>query len=102
MKIEKSSTPLPPPSVSESGARAPAAKTAGNAPSPQGVNVSLGSATSQLRSMESKIANSPSVDAKKVAEIKSAISEGRFQINSSAIADRLINNVKDLISASQH
>lgn len=102
MKIDKSSSSLPSASVSESTARANTPKAAESPVAPKGVNVSLGSATSQLRSMESNIASAPLVDAKKVAEIKQAISEGRFQINSGAIADRLIGNVKDLISASRH
>lgn len=102
MKIDKSSNSLPSASVNESTARANTPKTAGGAVAPKGVNVSLGSTTSQLRSMENNIASMPLVDAKKVAEIKQAISEGRFQINSGVIADRLIGNVKDLISASKH
>ncbi|TAJ81090.1 MAG: flagellar biosynthesis anti-sigma factor FlgM [Gallionellaceae bacterium] len=102
MKIDKSSNSLPSASVNESTARANPPKAAGSAVAPKGVNVSLGSTTSQLRSMENNIASTPLVDAKKVAEIKQAISEGRFQINSGVIADRLIGNVKDLISASKH
>lgn len=101
MKIEKSGSPLASSAVNESAARAAPQKSADAPASQKGVNVSLGSTSSQLRSMESKIASTPVVDAKKVAEIKQAISEGRFQINSAAIADRLIGNVKDLISASQ-
>lgn len=101
MKIEKSNASVPSLSVSESGARAtPKAENISTA-IPQGVSVSLGSTTSQLRSMESSMAGSPLVDAKKVAEIKQAISEGRFQINSGAIADKLVSNVRDLITASQ-
>lgn len=37
------------------------------------------------------------VNAAKVAEIKQAISEGRFSINSNAVADGLISSVRDLI-----
>ena len=101
MKIEKSTSSLPPSSLSESTARATPSKTADTPATPNGVNVTLGSATNQLRSMEVNIASAPMVDAKKVAEIKQAISEGRFQINSEAIADGLINNVEDMLSASQ-
>ena len=103
MKIEKSMTPLPQSAVNEAPARAVPPKTA-DAPAPQtsGVNVSLGSASSQLRSMGADVNGGvPAVDAKKVAEIKQAISEGRFQINSAAIADGLSNDVEELINASQ-
>lgn len=101
MKIDKSTTPIPSPASSDSSARAATPKTTSSAAPQEGVNVSLGAATSQLRSMESSMASAPLVDVKKVAEIKQAISEGRFQINSAAVAGRLINNVRDLISASQ-
>lgn len=37
------------------------------------------------------------VDAAKVAEIKQAISEGRFKVNSDVVADRLLETVKELI-----
>lgn len=100
MKIEKSNNSLPPSAASESAARVAQAKTAQSQPPQDGVNVSL-SSNSQLRSMEASIANTPTVDAKRVAELKQAISEGRFQINSEAIADGLINNVEDMINASQ-
>jgi negative regulator of flagellin synthesis FlgM len=101
MKIDKSINSLPPSSLSESPARASTPKPSTTPASPDGVSVSLGSASSQLRSMEVEVANAPAVDAKKVAEIKQAISEGRFQINSAAIADGLISDVEELINASQ-
>jgi negative regulator of flagellin synthesis FlgM len=101
MKIDKSTSPIIQPSVNEAATRAPAAKTPTPPLTPQGVSVSLGSTTNQLRGLEGGVTNTPSVDAKKVADIKQAISEGRFQINSAAIADSLINDVNDLIGAEQ-
>ena len=89
--------------LGEATARNPAAK-AGNSPAPsaeQGTSVHLGTSTAQLRSLESSVASAPAVDAKKVAEIKQAISEGRFQVNAGAVADGLIRTVSDLITASQ-
>lgn len=101
MKIENSLNSFPPSSASDAPARTAQAKTAESQTPPEGVNVRLGSASSQLRSMEVDVANASAVDSKKVAEIKQAISEGRFQINSAAIADGLINDVEELINASQ-
>lgn len=103
MKIEKTITPLPPSTVGEANSRPAIAKNTDNKPAPtedSGTSVSLGT-TAQLRSLGSN-ANAPQVDANKVAEIKKAISEGRFQVNSGAVADRLLSSVKDLITASQH
>lgn len=100
MKIENSTASFVQSSTNESAARAPAAKAADTRSPTQGVSVNIGS-SSQMRSMESSVASAPMVDAKKVAEIKQAISEGRFQINSAAIADSLINDVNELISAEE-
>jgi negative regulator of flagellin synthesis FlgM len=101
MKIEKSSNSFIPPSPGDTTTRATVSKHADAPATPQGVSVNLGSTTNQIRNLESTVASAPAVDAKKVADIKQAISEGRFQINSSAIADSLINDVNDLISAEQ-
>lgn len=98
MKIEKSTSSYIPPSSGETSARSPAAKPAETQLASEGVSVNIGS-SNQIRNMESTVASAPAVDAKKVADIKQAISEGRFQINSSAIADSLINDVNELITA---
>lgn len=98
MKIEKSSKPLP---AAATEGRTPAAKPADSAqPSAtSGTSVHLGASAAQLQGMESSMANSPLVNAAKVAEIKQAISEGRFQVNSGIVADSLIKTVTDLISS---
>lgn len=48
--------------------------------------------------MESSMADTPVVNAAKVAEIKKAISEGRFQVNAGAVADGLLKSVTDLLA----
>jgi len=104
MKIEKTSKPLPPTAAGDTGTRNSAAKTTGNqiAAESSGTSVHLGSTTAQLRSLEGSMASTPLVDVQKVAEIKQAISEGRFKVNSGVVADRLISSVQDLITASKH
>ena len=104
MKIEKTSKPLPPSTAGETSSRNSATKATGNQTPVEtgGTSVHLGSTTAQLRSLEGNIASTPLVDVKKVAEIKQAISEGRFKVNSGVVADRLINSVQDLITASKH
>lgn len=102
MKIDKTSKPLPPQAPSGDGrARSPVAKnadTSSSTPS-SSTSVNLGATSAQLRDMENSTAGTPVVNAAKVAEIKQAISEGRFQVNSGAVADSLIKSVTDLISA---
>ena len=99
MKVEKSNKPLPAASVGEGRARAPVAKPADDTQSTETTSVHLGSNTEQLRSMASNMASTPLVNEAKVAEIKQAISEGRFQVNSSLVADSLIKTVTDLIKS---
>ena len=103
VKIDNSSNSLPPIPAGEVKARALVAKSGDNAPSPAAISstsVNLGTASAQLRNMGGG-ADAPPVNATKVAEIKKAISEGRFQVNSSAVADSLINSVTDLIASQQ-
>lgn len=102
MKIDKNSNPLPTSSVAEGATRATGNGKSGHAAAQQGAastSVSLGSTATQLHSMENSMANAPVVDAAKVAEIKQAIADGRFQVNTSLVADRLIATVRDLIDS---
>lgn len=102
MKIDKPSKPLPA-SVAGEGVAHTASKGRSNpmpaATLPSNTSVSLGSAATQLHSMESSMANTPVVNAAKVAEIKQAISEGRFRVNPEAVAGRLLDTVRDLIGS---
>jgi len=100
VKIDKSSSALSTPSLSEGAARADNKGKANTPATPQqtsSTSVSLGSTATQLQSMEKAMANTPVADPAKVAEIKQAISEGRFKVDSALVADRLIQSVRDLI-----
>lgn len=100
MKIDKPGKPLPSSQAGEGAAHAPVKGKSSPPPSAlpaSSTSVSLGSTATQLNSMESSIVNTPVVDASKVAEIKQAISEGRFKVNSGVVADRLIETVRNLI-----
>lgn len=98
MKIDKPSKPIPPTSVGETTSRLNSGKSSPSSPSaPASTSVSLGSTAAQLNSMENSMASSPIVDAKKVAEIKLAISQGKFQVNSGVVADKLLESVRTLI-----
>lgn len=102
MKIDKPGKPLPASSVGDLSTPASAKGKSSSSSSPEpasSTSVSLGSTATHLNSMESSMANTPVVDANKVAEITKAISEGRFKVNSGAVADRLIETVRDLINS---
>jgi negative regulator of flagellin synthesis FlgM len=45
------------------------------------------------------MANSPVVDSAKVAEVKQAISDGRFQVHAEKVADSLIQSVQQMLQA---
>lgn len=100
MKIDKPGNTLPASSAGEGATRANGKNKPGQTSAsqqPAGTNVSFGSTAAHLQNMETSMAGSPVVNAAKVAEIKQAISEGRFQVNTSMVADRLIATVRDLI-----
>jgi len=77
--------------------KAPDSKAAAT-PSPS-ANVKLSSLSTQLQALQSTQAGSAVFETKKVEEIKLAISEGRFQVNSEKVADGLLETVKDLLNS---
>ena len=90
MKIDSYSKPVGSPLVKE--ARSTSAKPAAPAPNDA---VKLSGLSNQLRASD----DGQAFDPVRVAEIKQAISEGRFTINASAIADRLINSTKEFVDS---
>ncbi len=99
MKIDKPSTPLPASQVADGTANAAKGRVNSTpTTTSSGVtNVSLGSTATQLQSMEKTMSTTPVVNAAKVAEIKQAISQGRFKVNPEAVAGKLIDTVRELI-----
>lgn len=91
MKIESSTKPSGAPLVKETRGQA-ASRTASATSSD---DVKLSGLSAQLRATGDEHA----FDAARVAEIKQAISEGRFTINAGAIADRLISSAKELVNS---
>lgn len=71
--------------------------TAGEAASAD--SVSLSPLSSQLQALESSLANSEVVDTQRVAEIKQAISDGKFTVNPEVVADKLIEQVREMLQA---
>ncbi len=103
MKIDKPGKPAPATHVGGTPAHAAnlgksSGKTAKTGTPADSTSVSIGSTTMQLNTLAGNISDTPAVDAGKVAEIKEAISEGRFKVNSGVVADKLIETVRELIN----
>lgn len=60
--------------------------------------VTLSARSSELQSLGANAMSGEAFDVKKVEEIKAAILDGQFTIDSNKVADGLINTVKDLIA----
>jgi len=73
-----------------------AEKSSGDAKTTESVTLSPLSA--QMQSLEAKVASSEVFDAAKVDAIKTAITSGRFKVDSEKVADGLINSVKELLN----
>lgn len=99
MKIDnsvKSAAGLPPnDGRTRSAKESPKADSAGGG----GEKVELSSLSARLQQMEETIANTPVVDSAKVDEIKQAITEGRFKVDTNKVADGLIESVRQMLHA---
>ena len=87
--------------ISVSDGRKSAEKNTGvnSNPAPPADTVHLSPLSSQLQAIDSNFANSAVVDTARVEEIKQALSEGRFKVNPEAVADRLLETVRELIQS---
>ncbi len=98
MKIDNSIKTTPGKSAADGPKPQSPARGVQPAPQPQARdNVQITSLSSQLQALESGLSDVSVVDTARVDAIKQAISEGRFKINSEAVADRLLNTVKELV-----
>ena len=93
MKIENSPKPVAGNKASET--RSPASgKTAAAQPATGG-SVQLNGLSAHLQPS----GGASVFDAARVSQIKQAISDGKFQINAGAIAERLISSARELVDA---
>ncbi len=98
MNIEKLNQPVGPANLGGvAPARSERASSSGGAPGASD-QVALSPLASQLSDLAATLASSPAVDRARVDEIKSAISEGKLQVNPSVVADKLIETVKQLLT----
>lgn len=78
------------------GGGSPQTRTEKSAPA-SSTNVSISDASSKLQALEAEARQSSGFDAARVAAIKQAISEGKFQINPQMIAEKLLATARDLL-----
>jgi negative regulator of flagellin synthesis FlgM len=95
VKISSTVSPLGS-ATNDSRTRATAGAKRG-ATSPADTEVSLSPLSSKLQEIQANVSDAP-VDVQRIAEIKQAIAEGRFQVNPERIADGLLNSVRDMLA----
>lgn len=83
--------------INEERTRA-AGKQAEGAPKARG-DVQLSPLASQLKQIEASLDAGPAVDSARVAEVKRAIAEGSFAVDSEKVADRLIDATREFLRA---
>lgn len=98
MKIENSAKPV---GGQTSGVRTTtSARIGGNAqPAAPATEVALSPLSSRLQQIESTLASTPTMNADRVAEIRQAIADGTFKIDTGKIADGLIESVRQMLAA---
>ena len=96
MKIDNSAKtigPVPGPAGSRASGTRPAASGA------RAADLAAGQSTTVVSSTLNSVAGSEAAfNSQKVAEIRQAISEGRFQIDAERIADGLISSVREMLA----
>jgi negative regulator of flagellin synthesis FlgM len=107
--IQPSSTPATNPntgsanvttSTNNAAGTSSAASTSGAAAAPTSSSVTnLSSISTQIQAAQATSGSDAVFSTSKVSEIKQAISEGRFQVNSSKVADGLLDSVHDLLGS---
>ncbi len=78
------------------GQKAPKAAGADSAPASGESSLKLSPLSSKLQQIESRLASGEAYDATRVSEIKQAIRDGSFKVNSEAVADKLLASAHDL------
>jgi negative regulator of flagellin synthesis FlgM len=100
MKITRTSEPTraeraQPKAGSTSRSSGAAAQPTSGSGSSSSTQVQLSDQSNRLNQLETQFSQS-SFDAAKVSEVRAAISEGRYQVNAGAVADKLIASAAQL------
>ena len=96
MKIDPTLRPVTGGTVQNDHAR-PARSSSHQTGGTSGESVNLSPLSARLHAIETGLSDREVVDAARVAEIKQAIAEGRFRVNAEAVAERLVETVRELI-----
>jgi negative regulator of flagellin synthesis FlgM len=91
------SKPIERPATGAAGQGRPAAGAGTGAPPPSSMTVTLSPQSQALATQGSNA----DVDTAKVESIKSSIANGSFTINAEAIADKLLSNASEMLSAAR-
>ena len=91
MKIDSSSLTTTLPSVGSQPVRAE------KSPPSSSTNVTLSDASSKIQALEAEAHQVLGFDEARVAALKEAIRQGKFQINPTMIAEKLLATARDLI-----
>lgn len=61
-----------------------------------GPAIHLSELSTQLHKLESRLSSEPGFDAARVDEIKAAIRDGSYKVNADAVADKVIQSIREL------
>lgn len=61
-----------------------------------GQAIRLSELSSQLHRLESKLSSEPGFDTARIAQMKAAIRDGSYQVNAEAVADKVIQSIREL------
>jgi negative regulator of flagellin synthesis FlgM len=64
--------------------------------------IRLSELSSQLHRLESSLTSEPGFDAARVEQIKTAIRDGNYQVNAEAVADKVIQSIRELSGTNPH
>ena len=71
---------------------------ASNARIAPGAAVRFSELSARLAELEARLAGTDAFDQKRIDEIKQAIASGKFSVNSAAVADKLLQHTREMLS----
>lgn len=77
-------------------------KSAASAGGGDGPAIRLSELSSQLHKLEARLSSEPGFDAARVEQIKAAIRDGSYQVNAEAVADKVIQSIRELSGIKAH